>query len=104
MPKTEVVLYAEDNGTCTLLDWMDGLPQKAQDKCIVRIERLAEMGHELRRPEADFLRDGVFSENKAVISHGLIKKGEEVPAKQIDLAIERKGRFVSNPLKHTYVE
>ena len=121
MPKTEVLLYAEGDGTCPLLDWMDGLPQKAQDKCIVRIERLAEMGHELRRPEADFLRDGVhelrvalhgvqyrmlyfFSENKAVISHGLIKKGEEVSPKQIDLAIERKGRFASNPLKHTYVE
>ncbi len=56
MPRTEVVFYAEDDGTCPLLDWMDGLPQKAQDKCIVRIERLGEMGHELRRPEADFLR------------------------------------------------
>ena len=121
MPRTEVVLYAEDDGTCPLLDWMDGLPQKAKDKCIVRIERLAEMGHELRRPEADILRDGIyelraafhgvqyrmlyfFSENKAVISHGLIKKGEEVPPKQIDVAIERKDGFASNPLKHTDVE
>ena len=39
-----------------------------------------------------------------VISHGLIKKGKEVPPKQIDVAIERKDRFASNPLKHTYVE
>src|SRR4030066_547307 len=112
MPRTEVVLYAEDDGTSPLLEWMDDLPQKAQDKCIVRIERLGEMGHELRRPEADFLRDGIyelrvalhgiqyrmlyfFNENKAVISHGLIKKGKEVPPKQIDVAIERKDRFAS---------
>ncbi|NCO40461.1 MAG: hypothetical protein GW911_24880 [Armatimonadetes bacterium] len=30
-----------------------------QTKCIVRIERLAEHGHELRRPIADYL--GTFS-------------------------------------------
>ncbi len=42
------------------LDWFDGLPPKAQDKCRVRIERLRELGHELRRPEADYLRDGIY--------------------------------------------
>ncbi len=26
----------------------------------LRLERLREMGHELRRPEADFLRDGIY--------------------------------------------
>ncbi len=36
MPKTEVILYAEDDGSCPLLIWMDTLPPKAQDKCIVR--------------------------------------------------------------------
>jgi len=35
------------------------LPVKAQDKCQVRVERLRELGHELRRPEADLLRDGI---------------------------------------------
>lgn len=33
---------------------------KAQDKCYLRLERLREMGRELRRPEADFLRDGIY--------------------------------------------
>jgi hypothetical protein len=42
-----------------LLSWLDKLPTKAQDKCRVRIERLKELGHELRRPEADLLRDGI---------------------------------------------
>jgi hypothetical protein len=37
------------------LDWFNKLSEKAQDKCRVRIERLATMGHELRRPEADYL-------------------------------------------------
>ena len=69
MPRTEVVLYAEDDGTCPLFEWMDDLPQKAQDKCIVRIERLGEMGHELRRPEADFLHDGIYELRVAL--HGV---------------------------------
>ena len=42
-----------------LLAWLDDLPPKIRDKCIVRIERLAQLGHELRRPEADLLRDGI---------------------------------------------
>jgi phage-related protein len=97
---------------------MDILPTKAQIKCYVRIERLEEMGHELRRPEADYLRDKIyelrvthqrmhyrilyfFHENKGVISHGLMKE-KIVPPKEIDLAINRKTRFERNPLKHTY--
>ena len=31
-----------------------------QDKCIAKISRLAEIGNELRRPEADFPRDGIY--------------------------------------------
>jgi len=49
----------DDDGAAPLLDWLDVLPQKVQDKCIVRIERLSEQGHELRRPEADYLRDSI---------------------------------------------
>jgi hypothetical protein len=54
MPKTKVVFYREDDGSVPILEWLDSLQPKALDKCAVRIERLAELGHELRRPEADF--------------------------------------------------
>ncbi len=119
MPTTEVVLFAKEDGICPLLEWMDTLPQKAQDKCIVKIERLAEEGHELRRPEADFLRDKIyelraalhgiqyrmlyfFHASKTIISHGLIKTGNRVPSREIDLAINRSERFVKEPMKHTF--
>ena len=36
------------------------MPLKVQDKCYLLLERLREMGHELRWPEADFLRDGIY--------------------------------------------
>lgn len=118
MPETEIILFAEDDGAVPLLSWLDKLPEKAQDKCIVKIERLAALGHESRRPEADYLRDDIyelrialpgiryrilyfFQGGKAVISHGLTKTSH-VPSKEIDLAIERKISFSKNPVKHTY--
>ena len=118
MPQTEVLLFAEEDGSCPFLEWLDGLPSKVQDKCYVRIERLEEMGHELRRPEADYLRDGIhelrasfrgihyrilyfFAEQGAIISHGTIKE-QKVPEKAIDLTIARMNAFNGDPLKHTY--
>ncbi len=119
MPRTKVVLYREDDGTVPLLEWLDSLPDKARDKCVVRIERLRELGHELRRPEADFLRDGIYELRAAlqginyrvlyffhrreavVLAQGLVKE-REVPPKEIDRAIARKRRFEAAPSRHTY--
>ena len=121
MPRTRVVLYREEDGPCPFLDWFGELPPKAQDKCYLRLERLREMGHELRRPEADFLRDGIYELRvslqgvhhrilyffhgavAAVVSHGLIKE-RAVPPSEIERAVERKKRFEANPRKHTYEE
>lgn len=121
MPRTRVVLYREEDGSCPFLEWFAELPAKVQDKCYVRLERLREMGHELRRPEADLLRDGIHELRvslqgvhhrilyffhgtiAAVVSHGLMKEGV-VPSKEIDRAITRKKRFAANPERHTYEE
>ena len=117
MPKTRVVLYQENAGTVPLLDWLDTLSPKAQDKCMVRIERLQGLGHELRRPEADLLRDGIYElraglgginyrilyffhgRHKAVLCDGLTKE-RIVPARDIDLAISRKRTFEKDPESH----
>lgn len=121
MPQTKVVLYREEDGNVPLLEWLDSLPSKAVAKCRVRIERLAELGHELRRPEADLLRDGIYElrvglqgqnfrmlyffhgKTVAVLAHGLMKE-RVVPPKEIDRAIERKKKFEANPKRHTHEE
>ncbi|MGD2108290.1 MAG: type II toxin-antitoxin system RelE/ParE family toxin [Phycisphaerae bacterium] len=121
MPETKVVFYREDDGTVPLLDWLDTLPAKLQDKCRARIERLGRFGHELRRPVADFLRDDIyelrvahlgvnyrmlyFFHGKAatVVSHGLVKE-RRVPTAEINTAIKRKKNFEADPLKHTHEE
>ena len=119
MPRTEVVFYREDDATVPLLDWMALLPPKVQVKCLAKLARLEELGHELRRPEADLLRDGIhelrvrfgtvnyrmlyFFHGKiaAVVSHGLTKE-KTVPPGEIDGAIERKMRFEADPEKHRF--
>jgi phage-related protein len=118
MPATQVVLFAALDGSVPFLNWFAELPRKAQDKCRVRLERLAELGHELRRPEADFLRDGIYElrvglqginyrmlyffhgREIVVVSHGLVKE-RAVPPKEIELALKNKRAFEANPEIHS---
>ncbi|HEV8717178.1 MAG TPA: type II toxin-antitoxin system RelE/ParE family toxin [Candidatus Binatia bacterium] len=119
MPATTLIFYQEDNGTVPLVSWLDSLTAKAQDKCLARLKRLEDLGHELRRPEADYLRDGIyelrvsfqgvqyrmlyfFHRNiTAVVSHGIVKE-QKVPLKEIDRAVERRKKFTANPERHTF--
>ena len=119
MPQIQVIFYRDANGTVPVLTWLDDLFPKIRAKCIVKIERLRELGHELRRPEADYLRDDIYElriayrsvqyrllyffyrRNTAVISHGIVK-GQRVPPAEIDLAVQRKRAFEQNPGQHTY--
>src|ERR1700719_3799986 len=121
MANVTIHLYCEENGDTPFLAWFESLPTKAQDKCRVRLERLEEMGHELRRPEADFLRDGIYELRvglqhvnyrmlyffhgrvAGVVSHGLVKQAE-VPPKEIEKAIQRKQKFEKNPKARTHEE
>lgn len=90
-----------------------------QAKCIQRIDRRGEFGHELRRPEADLLRDGIdelrasyqgvhyrmlyFFAGKAVVvvSHGLTKE-RAVPPREIDTAVKRKKQTEQNFKQYTF--
>jgi hypothetical protein len=120
VPQTEVVIFTAEDGSAPLLAWMDDLQVKARDKCTVRIERLAERGHELRRPEADYLRDDIyelrvrhgnvhhrilyfFHQGRVILSHGCTKE-DVVPPAEIDRAITNKSHFLQNPGRHTYEE
>jgi len=118
MPRTQVVLFRDVDGRVPLLDWLEELPDKARDKCVVRLRRLAELGHELRRPEADYLRNGVYELRvglhgmnyrmlyffhgnvAAVVSHGL-RKEREVPPAEIDRVAQRMKQYLASPSRHT---
>lgn len=120
MPKTTVYIYAEKDGVSPVLKWLEELSRtnvRALDACIARVKLLAIMGHELRRPHADMLRDGIYElrarvgnvnyrllyffhgKDIAVVAHGLTKEAE-VPAADIERAIDRRQRYEQEPAKH----
>ncbi len=47
MPKTNIVFFAEEDGSVPVLEWIGDLPEKVQDKLVARIELLEEKGYEL---------------------------------------------------------
>ena len=115
----EIVYYQEDRETVPLVDWLEERPAKALHKCLVRLERLEQLGHELRRPETDYLRDDIHElrasyqgvhyrmlyffhkRTVVVLSHGLTKE-RAVSPREIDLAIRRKQKFDADPKRHTF--
>ena len=80
---------------------------------------MAQTGHELRRPAADYLRDGIYElrakqghvqyrllyffrgRQVAILAHSLTKE-DKIPAVDIERAIKRKKLFEANPKQHTY--
>lgn len=119
MPDTVVYLYAED-GRCPVLEWLrelDRTDPRAVNACIARIRLLRAFGHELRRPHADMLRDGIselrvrsghvnyqllyffHGRDIAIVAHGLTKE-REVPKVDIERAIERRKRYEQQPEEH----
>ena len=63
MPKTRVIFYQDQDGEAPVLEWLKILlkqDRKGYANCVARIQQLASAGYELRRPAADYLRDGVY--------------------------------------------
>lgn len=122
MPATRVIFFQELSGVCPVLEWLSALRTsnpKAWANCRARIELLAQFGHELRRPAADILRDGVHElrarqghvqyrilyffhgRNVAILAHALTKE-DRVPAVDLERALKRKRLFEQDPEDHTY--
>lgn len=114
----KVLLFKEDDGSIPVVDWLNRITLKARDKLLYKIGRLRNLGHEIRRPEADYLRDGIYElrvrhvsvqyrilyffygRDVVILSHGLTKE-QKVPDIEIQRAIERKTKYESDPVSHT---
>ena len=119
MPKIKVAFFKDEDENVLALDWLDKLSNRARRKCLTRLELLEELGHEIRRPAGDYLRDGIYElragsegiHNRmlyffygtmlVVVSHG-IKKEKEVPPKEIERAVCSKKIFESEPERFSF--
>jgi phage-related protein len=124
MPRCDVSFYQEDSRNVPVLDWLKQLrrsDQRAYERCVAAISRLAECGHELRRPLADLLTDGIHElrirkgrvnyrilyffhgRDVAILGHALTKEAA-VPRADIERAVRRKLAFQADSTRHTYRE
>ncbi len=122
MPQTRVLFYRDSSVSVPVLGWLLLLrrrDRRGYAKCLAKIQRLSELGHELRRPEADYLRDGIhelrarqghvnyrilyfFSgRDEAVLVHALTKEGA-VDDSDIERAVRRKNEYQEDPKAHGY--
>jgi|ERR1043166_3716488 phage-related protein len=117
-----LAFFRESDGGVPVLDWFGQLAPPARVKCIAKLELLAIQGHHLRRPHADYLRDGIYElrakqrgvnyrllyffhgEEAIIVSHGLVKSQSAVPPIEIERARRRKRDFEANPAAHTHRE
>ena len=130
MPMTKIQVYQDGPGKSEFLEWFAELPplphvESADDeaannpyaKCVAILRRLQNLGCELRRPQADILRDniwelrwrvktvqyrilfGFIGKNSALLFLGCTKE-KEVPSKLIDKAITMRSNALKNPSKH----
>jgi hypothetical protein len=118
MPRTEITIFKDDDGSIPLVDWLQQQNEKVQIKCLARIEELQERGYELRRPTADLLERGIYElrtkygtvnyrilyafhgQNAVLLSHGCTKE-KRIPQKEIDRAVENLNKFKRNPGAHS---
>jgi len=122
MTCTEVIYYREDTSAdAQVLIWLDGLPDKVQEKCIAYVGRLCSSGNELRRPVCDIAESGIWylrptwqamhyrilyafvGKNKAILLHGCTKVARLKP-RDIAIALRKLGKYKKNPQLHTYIE
>jgi hypothetical protein len=124
MPQTKVVFYQEEDGEVPVLEWLQALlkqDRKAYTNCVARIQQLADAGHELRRPAADYLQDGIYElrakrvnvqyrilyffqgQNIAILAQAITKAQSAVPQAEIERALYRKRLFEMSPNSHTYI-
>ncbi|MBR0095678.1 MAG: type II toxin-antitoxin system RelE/ParE family toxin [Synergistaceae bacterium] len=104
MPDFEVIYYNKKNGDSPAKDFLDSLDEKMAAKMLRAINRLEEAGASLREPYSKPLGDGIFElrtqfstdiarvlyffiiNNRAVLTHGFIKKTQKTPPQEIEKA------------------
>ena len=107
----DIQFYETAKGDCPFQTFLEGSDSRTKAKFIKLLDLLEEHGPNLKRPYADSLRDGIrelrvristnryralyffMVDGRIVITHGLLKKSDEVPKKEIDRAIKYKNDF-----------
>jgi len=99
-----VYFFVDEDGRSLVEEFMAELTEKEDMKVRAYIRILKECGHNLRRPIADYLGEGIyelrpqayrvfyffFMKDSVVLLHILRKKTDKIPLNDFNLCIKRK--------------
>lgn len=99
-----ILYFTNDNGVSPVKEYIDNLPLDEQAKVFAYIQELRLQGHNLRRPLADYVKDGIyelrpkanrlfyffFLKKNIVIVHAIKKKTNKIPENDIEISLKRK--------------
>jgi phage-related protein len=117
----DIWYFVDERGRSPVREFIDGLSLDEQAKVFAYIDELGKQGHNLRRPLADYVKDGIyelrpksnrlfyffFLKESVVFVHAIKKKTNEIPEKDIALSLKRKKyieKYRMNMLKEEYDE
>lgn len=99
-----IYYFKDEEGNKPVKEFIDSLSDTEQAKIYAYIAELKAQGHNLRRPMADYLREGVYelrprdnrifyffySRDRAVLVHAIKKHVRKIPEGDLKLCIKRK--------------
>mgnify|MGYP003395895275 FL=1 len=99
----------DEKGFSPVRQFIEALPDKEQAKIAAYVSELKIQGHNLRRPLADYLGDGIyelrpkgnrifyffFLKDNVILVHAIRKKTNKIPKEDLALCLRRKAEVVS---------
>jgi phage-related protein len=99
-----VCFFIDERGNNPVREFIENLPVKERAKVAAYLEELKIQGHNLRRPIADYLGEGIyelrprdnrifyffFLRENAVLVHAMRKKTDKIPEGDLELCRKRK--------------
>ena len=109
----EIIVYAKQDNSEPVTEFLLSLAPKMQAKVLRQIDLLAEFGNKLREPYSAPLEDGIyelrikqgsdisrvlyffFIGKKIVLTNGFVKKAQKTPPEQIRLAKSYRADYIN---------
>jgi len=99
-----IYYFIDERGKNPVKEFIQALPQDERAKVFAYLAELKKKGHELRRPLADYLGEGIyelrpkanrifyffFLRHNVVLVHAIRKKTDKIPRGDFELCIKRK--------------
>lgn len=106
-----VYYYIDDRGRNPVKEFIKDLPDIDKAKAFAYIKELKRQGHNLRRPLADYLTDGIYElrpkknrifyffylKDSAVLLHAVKKKTQKIQKSDLKICLKRKNYVINSP-------